>query len=288
MTHPLDHLVLPTASLEVARARLSLLGFTVSARGKHPFGTENCCVYFPDGTFVEPLAVTDQDAADAAVIAGNVFVARDRLYREKFGPEGFSAVVFTNLDADEDHRRYVGADISAGDRLDFSRPFVDASGQSDTVSFRLAFAALPQMRENFVFACEKANALNIDRAALETHANGVVAITQIIAIASEPAKMMHFLGIAAAEATCESDHRLNLPNAQIVVMTPARYAEKFGLACHEDNNFGFAAIVMAVADRQAARRHLVSAGINHEIRDQRIIIAPAPGQGAAFIFEEQS
>ncbi|TIX38964.1 MAG: VOC family protein, partial [Mesorhizobium sp.] len=57
--HPLDHLVLPTASLDVARARLTLLGFTVAPTGIHPFGTENCCVFLTDGTYLEPLAVAD-------------------------------------------------------------------------------------------------------------------------------------------------------------------------------------------------------------------------------------
>jgi hypothetical protein len=49
-THPLDHLVLPTGSLEVARARLAALGFVVAPTGIHPFGTENCCVFLADGT----------------------------------------------------------------------------------------------------------------------------------------------------------------------------------------------------------------------------------------------
>ncbi|RUU90742.1 VOC family protein, partial [Mesorhizobium sp. M7A.T.Ca.TU.009.01.3.1] len=34
-THPLDHLVLPTHSLDVARARLTALGFVVAPTGIH-------------------------------------------------------------------------------------------------------------------------------------------------------------------------------------------------------------------------------------------------------------
>ncbi|RUT98898.1 VOC family protein, partial [Mesorhizobium sp. USDA-HM6] len=50
--HPLDHLVLPTRSLEIARQRLSSLGFVVAPTGLHPFGTENACVFFADGTYL--------------------------------------------------------------------------------------------------------------------------------------------------------------------------------------------------------------------------------------------
>src|SRR5690606_31308834 len=107
----------PTADLDLACGRLTRLGFTVAPRGVHPFGTENCCVYFSDNTFIEPLAVADRAATDAAATVGNVFVARDRTYRENLGSEGFSAVVFGSEDADEDHRRYVRAGVSAGERL---------------------------------------------------------------------------------------------------------------------------------------------------------------------------
>ena len=70
--------MLPTASLDVARARLTSLGFIVAPTGIHPFGTENCCVFFADGTYLEPLAIGDEQAAAKAIADGNVFVARDR------------------------------------------------------------------------------------------------------------------------------------------------------------------------------------------------------------------
>ncbi len=83
--HPLDHLVLPTTSLDCARTRLTSLGFVVAPTGVHPFGTENCCVFFADGTYLEPLAVGDERTAATAVGEGNVFVARDRAYRDTCG-----------------------------------------------------------------------------------------------------------------------------------------------------------------------------------------------------------
>ncbi len=92
----IDHLVLPTARLDTARRRLSDLGFTVAPEGVHPFGTVNCCVYLSDGTFLEPLALRDGAAATAAIAEGNVFVARDHVFRAVRGEEGFSAVVLAS------------------------------------------------------------------------------------------------------------------------------------------------------------------------------------------------
>src|SRR5262245_2548519 len=129
--HPIDHLVLPTADLRVAAARLSALGFTVAPVGVHPFGTTNCCVYLAGGTFLEPLAIGDAAAAALAVRAGNVFVSRDAAFRMHDGQEGFSAIVFGTANAVADHERFNRHGISAGEMLEFSRPFVDAAGSSD-------------------------------------------------------------------------------------------------------------------------------------------------------------
>lgn len=288
MTRPLDHLVLPTADLDLARGRLISLGFTVAPRGVHPFGTENRCVYFSNGTFIEPLAVADQAATNAAATVGNVFVTHDRMYRENFGSEGFSAVVFGSEDADEDHRRYVQAGVSAGDRLDFSRPFVDASGRSDTASFRLAFAAMPQMRGTFVFACQRVNAPRVDRSALEAHVNGVRWIAQIVAVAPEPAAITDFLSTGAEAGAAGQAGELDLPNSRIAVMTPDGYAKHFGLPCDTREPLAFSAVVFSVCNLDAARRHLVSTGVDHDMRADRIIVPAAPGQGAIFIFEENS
>jgi hypothetical protein len=290
MTHPLDHLVLPTADLDVARARLTALGFTVSPRGVHPFGTENCCVYFADGTFMEPLAVADAEAAGIAIAGGNVFVARDRKYRENFGQEGFSAVVFGTSDADADHRRYTEAGVSAGTRLDFSRPFVDAAGKSDTASFRLAFASAQEVVDTFLFACERVNAPKVDRSALQLHDNGVGAIAKVVAISKNPSAQLSALEIAADAERGASVlvDELALPNARISVATPQDYQRRFGLPAGEETGLRFAAVVFSVASMEKLRTLLAQRGIGHDIGGNRVLVAPAPGQGAAFIFEEQA
>lgn len=290
MTHPLDHLVLPTADLDVARARLGALGFTVSPRGIHPFGTENCCVYFADGTFMEPLAVANASAADTAIAAGNVFVARDREYRENFGQEGFSAIVFGTSDADADHRRYTEAGISAGARLDFSRPFVDAAGKTDTASFRLAFASNPVVADTFLFACERANAPKVDRSALQLHENGVGAIFEVIAISANPSALLPMLAVAAdakPKPPSQADE-LALPNARLSVFTPQEYEHRVGLPAGKATELRFAAVVFSVASLEKLRVVLAQRGTAHDIGDKCIVVAPAKGQGAAFIFEERA
>ncbi|WP_313956215.1 VOC family protein [Mesorhizobium amorphae] len=245
--HPLDHIVLPTATLEGAEARLTTLGFTVAPHGVHPFGTENCCVYLADGTFLEPLAVGDAEIAAQAIMAGNVFVARDHTYREDHGAEGFSAIVFGTDDADHDHRAYVEAGISAGEKLDFSRPFTDRSGKSDTVSFRLAFASGRDTPDAFVFACQRINAPKVDRAALQVHANGATAIQGIVAVSDDPALQRALLTKAAArgKVSAQPDGLLVLPNADVAVMRPDEFEAEFSIGAGGRTALRFAAVIFA-------------------------------------------
>lgn len=286
--HPLDHIVLPTADLGTAEIRLAALGFTVAPRGVHPFGTENACVYLADGTFLEPLAVGDAEVAAQAIMAGNVFVARDHTYREDHGPEGFSAVVFNTEDADTDHRAYVEAGISAGEKLDFSRPFTDRSGKSDTVSFRLAFASGRDTPDAFVFACQRINAPQVDRAALQTHVNGAAAIRGIVAVSNDPAGQHGLLAKAAGGSLVSSlpTGRLALPNADMMMMRSEEFETEFGIVASGRTALRFVAVIFSVVDRGATERLLVSTGVTHHLRDGRLVVPPAPGQGAAFIFED--
>jgi hypothetical protein len=288
---PLDHLVLPTADLGTARARLMALGFTVAPVGVHPFGTENACVYLADGTFLEPLAVGDAGKVAEAVAAKNVFVARDQKFRAESGEEGFSALVFGTQDADADHDAFVRAGISAGDRLDFSRPFTDASGKADTASFRLAFAAIANAPDAFFFTCERANAPKVDRSALQAHANGATRIAAIVACANNPADYRSFfVAVANAAAARDTDGELlvELPNADIKLADPLAFRADFGLDLPSGSELRLAAIVFSVAKLTQTENILRANVIDFEHHGNRLIVPQASGQGAIFAFEEFS
>ncbi|RAZ88704.1 VOC family protein [Mesorhizobium hawassense] len=283
--HPLDHLVLPVRSLDVARTRLASLGFVVAPTGVHPFGTENACVFFVDGTYLEPLAVGNGAITEQAIGSGNVFVARDRIYRDRLGDDGFSAVSLGTGNADSDHARYLQAGLSAGDMLSFSRAFTDPNGKSDTASFKLAFASGKETMDAFLFATERVNAPNIDRSALQAHANGVIGIVEIVAVSDRPAAQFPLISIAAGAEGADSD-AVRLPNASLTVLTPDGYTSRFGVPAAPSQHLRLQAIVFSIRDKAATARLLAASAIDHDMTGNDIVVAPAPGQGAAFIFRE--
>lgn len=269
----LDHLVLPTADLVTARTRLAALGFTVAPEGVHPFGTRNACVYFENGTFMEPLAIGDRAAVKTAADAGNSFILRDRLFREAYGEEGLSAVVLSTRDAEADHAAFVDAGISAGAMVEFSRPSIDAEGRTDVASFRLAFASEGSPGA-FVFTCERRKVPAIDRSTLERHANTVPRIARIDAVSDDPDTFARFLRMVA-DAGEAAGREVVLEDT---VLRIAGDSSASGAR--------FAGVTFGVRELSATAALFNANGIDYETRENTLRVPAAPGQGVDFIFEE--
>lgn len=285
---PLDHLVLPVASLGVARARLTALGFTVAPDGHHPFGTSNCCIYFADGTFIEPLAVSDEAAIDEAISAQNMFVSRDRLFRQNVGEEGLSAVVLATDDARADHQRFVEAGISGGPMLEFSRQFVDAGGMSDEAVFRLAFAVEPSSPGAYFFSCERVRAPQVDRRALQRHKNGVESVSRIFYTARSPLAHRTFLEALFGSEPIAADPgslSFELANSVLVVMEEGQLNDLYGIPRQQvDSGLRARAIQFSGQNPDAIGRLLTANLVDYQMRSKSFVVPTAPGQGVTFIF----
>jgi hypothetical protein len=136
----LDHVVVGVPDLVSARDRLSALGFQVQADAHHPFGTGNCNVFFENGTYFEPLAVTDRDAELAALKGTNPFVKRYHAYRFRHG-YGPVMAAFTTQSAQRMQAAFEAEGISAGEILSFTREQAMPDGSQTTIGVHLAVSA---------------------------------------------------------------------------------------------------------------------------------------------------
>ena len=288
--HPLDHLVLPVADLDLARERLGKLGFTVAADARHPFGTENACVFFADKTYLEPLGIASVEESEASARQGNVFTARNQAFRFRCGEEGLSAVAFGSEDASVDHQNFVGSGSSAGEMLQFSRPMTMSDGSQNMAGFRLAFVGDLRAPDLFLFTVERINSLPADRGALETHPNGVIGIAEIALCAPEPAAFAAFVGLGVAQPVAEKTSfgvSIAASNAKISLMTPAGLEAYFEIAVSAaDRGLRGRAILFNVVDLAVTEAHLAANGVTYTRKNNRILVKPAPGQGTHFAFEE--
>lgn len=289
ITQSVDHLVLPVSGLEVARQRLVSLGFTVAADARHPFGTENACVFFADGTYLEPLAIGDRAVYKSSVDATNSFTRRDQIFRAARGQEGFSAIVAKTSDAVSDHARFEARHVSAGGMLQFSRPMKKPDGTAGEGRFLLSFAAEARMRAFFLFSCQRLVALPVDRSALEAHANGVLGMSEIVLSAPRPTDYADLVTAVFGKAPQVVANGLSFEtrNAHIVVQTTetAKAMPAMADVPLPDELFG-AGVVYRVTDLAVTEALLAANGVASTRTGARITVAPASGQGAFFAFEE--
>ncbi|WP_421579451.1 VOC family protein [Shinella sp. M31] len=288
---PIDHLVLPVSDLGVARDRLTALGFTVAKDARHPFGTENCCVFLSDGSYLEPLGIANREECEEAAREGNAFIARDQAFRFRRGIEGFSGIAMATNDALDDNRRYAAAGLSGGSVLEFSRDMLLPDGTSATGSFRLAFAADLRSPDFFFFASQRVQPLPSDRKALETHENGVVALAEVILSEQNPTDFQYLVQEAADEREVEAlsfGMSVETPRGRITVLNDAGLEGFYGIApvAGADRGLKGRAVVFKVASLDACQRALTLHGVTFQMRENRIVVPPAPGQGVHFVFGE--
>lgn len=288
-TRPLDHLVLPVTDLATARSRLTRLGFTVAADARHPFGTENACVYFSDRSYLEPLAIGVRADYEASAREGNQFTARDAAFRFRNGDEGLSGIALGTGDADADHAAFGAAGLSGGDQLRFSRIMKLPDGSEVEPKFTLSFAADLRSPDFYAFTCERANLPPVDRSALERHENGVTGIARVVLSEQEPAVFASYLhAVTGGKADGSTNGRLSLPIADTLleILDPATLQNAFGVPRSPERGLRGEAVAFRTGDLAGIERLLAANGVRHMRSAGMVIVPREPGQGTLFAFSE--
>ncbi|MDH0614212.1 MULTISPECIES: VOC family protein [unclassified Agrobacterium] len=287
----IDHLVLPVEDIGIAVKRLASLGFTVAPEALHPFGTQNACVFFADGAYLEPLAIADPAKYNVSADRGDVFTGRDRAFRQRDGQEGFSALVAKTEDALADHERFLASGVSAGAVFQFSRPVRMPDGSESEAAFRLAFAASGAAADFFLFSCQRLRALPGDRTALERHANGVCGLSEIVLFSdgdTKAARLIEMVFGCEGKVSPDGDMVFVTDNARIRLVEKPTFS---GLALSAFGRSGGGlrgmCIVFSVDDLAVTAAALAANGVSCMEAGGRLVAPAAPGQGVAFAFEEK-
>lgn len=285
---PFDHIVLPFPDLPAARSCLEGLGFLVAPDAVHPFGTGNACVFFADGTYLEPLAVVDHAAYGAALGEGNLFVARDAAFRRAADLPAFSGMAFRSDDALVDRDTLAEHGLGEDRMVEFSRDFATADGSAATLSFRLSFARSPADLAATLFFCQKLHRLAPDRTALTRHPNGVTGLSRIVLVGEASPATRLLLESAAGEPMLADEaggQRLALEGTTLEIVSDAIAAERYGYHRGARAGLVIAGMVLSVADLAATRALVGSAGSAHGPGQ---LTVPLDGAERAFIAFEES
>ena len=152
MTRGIDHLVLAVRDLAKARAFYEALGFTLTPRAEHPWGTANHLAQF-HGCFLEILGVADAAKIPPHKPGDFSFGAHNRDFLAQ--REGMSMLVFQSHDARRDQAEFAGVGLRTYAPFDFGREAKLPDGSLARVAFSLAFVTDSRMPEAAFFTCQQ-------------------------------------------------------------------------------------------------------------------------------------
>ena len=277
----LDHLVLPVPDLDSAREQFSKLGFNVAPDARHKFGSENACIFFKDGTFLEPLAIGHRETVESAIVKGNTFLRRDFGFRFRQGDDGFSCVVVGDQDPRELRKSFKKAGYETGKLVTVRRPGVKVD---------IAFILDERAPDFSLFACERPDGPPKFDAKLIKHNNTAKGITNVTLFEPVPSDFQYYLQTAIGQREVRSHSfgmEMKFNNANLNVLNEDGMSEYYG--CKEiPQARGLRALAydIEVKSLSAAKDILKENSIASEQIGHRLIVQPTEGQGAIIAFQE--
>ncbi len=246
MIRAIDHLVLCVQDLDAACDQYRKLGFRVTPKAVHPFGTGNALVQL-DGMYLELLAVVDPELIGPDEIDQPFSFP---VYNRNFLRlrEGMSMLALQSHDAHADRADFLQAGAAVPEVFDFVRKGETPDGRQVDLSFSLSFASHPLLRHGVCFSCQHHHpAEDFYFPEYQDHPNSAVAIDQIFLTHWAAEAVEEFFSSMALSDLVDVGHQDELL---------ARYP--LGDAILPDD--GFAGFRLRVKDIEAIRPAALSLG----------------------------
>ncbi|MBT6094853.1 MAG: VOC family protein [Rhodospirillaceae bacterium] len=177
MKRGIDHLVLAVRNLDAAAAFYEGLGFTLTPKAQHPFGTGNRLVQLQGG-FLELVAITEPDWVADAGPGEFSFGAYNRDYLA--AQEGFSMIALQSDDWQGDRAVFQARQLVLPAPFSFSRMATQPDGSEVEMGFDLTFVPRTEAPDAMFFTCQHRHAPeHFYKPAYQQHANGAVRIASV-------------------------------------------------------------------------------------------------------------
>lgn len=284
----LDHVVLAVGDLDRTSEAYEALGFSVTLKGIHPWGTANRLVQL-DGFFIEILTVDRPELISESEGLRFSFGAFNRQVLE--GPDRASMLVLESDDPEKDRQRFEKNGLSLFDPFSFEREAIGPDGSPRKVGFDLTFVADSLSPQTMFFTCHHQFPDHFWKPDYQRHANGAMSIKGVVLSAAEPASHHEFLGGFSGQREMRATSlgvELDTPRGQITAVTPKALPSLYGVVPHQETGEGLflQALRIGVKDLAQLRVSLENAAMPMtEFRDT-LIIQPSDLFGTAMIFEE--
>jgi Glyoxalase-like domain len=285
MSRGLDHVIHAVRDLDRAAELYRRLGFMVSARNRHPWGTHNCIIQFA-GVFLELLApagpgkLGGEGLADRFGRSTQEFLARQ---------EGLSFILLASSAVAADAVAFAEAGIADSGVLTFERDGRAPDGSPLKVAFSLAFARDERAPDIGFAVCSHGYPENFWHAAFQRHPNTASTIAGVVLVAESPSDHHIFLSAFTGERDLRATSggiSAATPRGEIRIMDPTAFEQRFGVRAPDvSSGARLAAIRFAVEDSAAAAAVLRANGVSSSPRQGVIVVRPQTALGATLVFE---
>jgi hypothetical protein len=281
MNRAIDHLVLAMNDLEAARESYRRMGFTLTPRAVHPWGTANSLVQL-QGNFLELLSVAEPEKIAPAEPGRFGFGAFNQSFLRR--RQGLSMLVFQSADAGRDQAEFRARGLETYEPFDFSRAAKLPDGSVKTVAFSLAFVTEPRMPDAAFFTCQQHAPEYFWKPDYQRHANGARTVVEVVMLANDPAGLADFFGkLIEPEAVSRSAGalRVELGAGALSVLDATRLAQRFpGIRLGDVlRKPHFAGYSIAVADLDVAEDVLERNGVAAARAGDRLQVSADHGFG---------
>lgn len=284
----IDHLVIAARDLDAARATYERLGFTLTPKAIHPFGTANTAVQL-DGGFLELLGIADSAAIPPASEEVFSFGAFNRRFLEN--REGMSMLALRSDDAASDRKDFDVRGLPTYAPFHFERRATGPDGVERLLSFSVTFTGDARMPDAGFFTVHHEHPENFWRSVFQFHPNGALRIAAAIMVAPDPADYHEFFYNLTGQHQMRSDSlgvTLDTEAGRIDILTPVGVRGLYGEAVEDNPKPRFVAMRLAVKDLEAVRIGLTANGVRFEERARRVIVPASEACGVAIAFAAEA
>jgi len=290
LARSIDHIVLPVDSLTDASRTMQELGFRVTPRAEHPWGTANQLVQL-DGMFLEYVEIADESKFPKSLPSTAFsFAHYNRDWHKRHG-EGAAMLVLTSEGAAADRTTFVASGLTVHDPFDFERVATLPDGTQKKVAFSLTFVSDPHLPEIGFFTCDHHYPENFWKPDYQRHDNGAKDLAGIVIVADEPSDHHVMLSAFIGERDMRSTSfgvEIDAQRHKISILTPIGFERLFGVSDYRSDLGAatIAAVRILVDDLQSMARRLQQIGVDAKSHNNKLIVPPGDCHGCAMIFEQ--
>ena len=286
----IDHPLLATRDISSLRNRLISLGFTMTAIGKHPWGTSTSLAMF-QGCLIEIMGIYDASLIDA-LPAGNFHFGR-HIHEHLTQREGVALTALHSTDAQADAARAQSAGLTLVGQLEFGRDVTLPDGRQDRTRTTLALlpdAAFPRLS---FFLCQqhRPELIYVPEWLLHPNSvNGICGVTILANPADQAALRPRLTALYGAAAEVTGGYSVETANGPITLQTRAALEAAFAPlpAAIQDNTPAIVAMDLHYADPAAFHACLTASGLPYAHRAGRTLLGQPEATANTFLRFTQS